>query len=86
MRAEASRYPGQEQMVLDFFRKNPGATERLRGPIFEDKVVDFVLELAQVTEQTVTPRNWPPSRAAARSAAADGGGRGERSRTTAGEA
>jgi trigger factor len=54
MRAEAGRYPGREQQVLEFFRKNPQNAESLRGPIFEEKVVDFVLELAQVTEQTVT--------------------------------
>jgi len=54
LRAEASRYPGQEQMVLDFFRQNPRAAEGLRGPIFEEKVVDFVLELAQVSDQVVT--------------------------------
>ena len=50
MRAEAARYPGQEQQVMEFFRKNPQATDSLRGPIFEEKVVDFVLELAQVTD------------------------------------
>ena len=55
MRAEAGRYQGQEQMVMDFFRKNPQAAESLRGPIFEEKVVDFVLELATVTDQSVTP-------------------------------
>ncbi len=55
MRAEAGRYPGQEQQVLDFFRKNPQAAEALRGPIFEEKVVDYVLELAQVTDRTTTP-------------------------------
>ncbi len=52
---EAQRYQGQEQMVMDFFRKNPQAADSLRGPIFEEKVVDFVLELADVTENTVTP-------------------------------
>jgi trigger factor len=52
---EAQRYQGQEQMVMDFFRKNPEAAESLRGPIFEEKVVDFVLELAKVTDETVTP-------------------------------
>ncbi len=57
MRAEAGRYQGQEQQVLDFFRKNPEAVEGLRGPIFEEKVVDFVLELAQVTEQVVSPED-----------------------------
>ncbi|MBV8914372.1 MAG: trigger factor [Acetobacteraceae bacterium] len=55
MRAEASRYPGQEQQVMEFFRKNPQAAEGLRGPIFEDKVVDFILELAKVEDRTVTP-------------------------------
>lgn len=52
---EASRYPGQEQQVLEFFRKNPQAAESLRAPIFEEKVVDFMLELAKVTERQVPP-------------------------------
>ena len=55
MRAEAGRYPGQEQQVIEFFRSNPQAAETLRGPIFENKVVDYVLELARVEERTVTP-------------------------------
>ena len=55
MRNEAGRYPGQEVQVMEFFRKNPQAAESLRGPIFEDKVVDFVLELAKVEDRTVTP-------------------------------
>jgi trigger factor len=55
VRAEAARYPGQEKRVLEFYRKNPQATDTLRGPIFEEKVVDFVIELAKVTESTVTP-------------------------------
>jgi trigger factor len=55
MRAEASRYPGQEQQIMDLFRKNPNVAETLRGPIFEEKVVDFILELAKVTTQDVTP-------------------------------
>jgi trigger factor len=53
MRAEAGRYRGQEAQVMEFFRKNPQAAESLRGPIFEDKVVDFVLELARVTDSVV---------------------------------
>jgi trigger factor len=55
MRAEAGRYPGQEQAVMEFFRKNPQAAENLRSPIFEEKVVDFMLELAKVEEKTVAP-------------------------------
>jgi trigger factor len=55
MRTEASRYPGQEQQIFEFFRQNPRAAETLRGPLFEEKVVDFILELAKVEEKTVTP-------------------------------
>jgi trigger factor len=46
---------GQEQQVIEFFRANPQAAETLRGPIFENKVVDYVLELAKVEDKTVTP-------------------------------
>lgn len=55
VRQEAMRYPGQEQQVLDFFRKNPQAAESLRAPLFEEKVVDFMIELAKVTERQVSP-------------------------------
>ena len=55
MRQEASRYPGQEKQVMEFFQKNPQAADNLRSPIFEDKVVDFMLELAQVTDRVVAP-------------------------------
>jgi trigger factor len=55
MRQEAARYPGQEQQVMEFFRKNPQAADNLRSPIFEEKVVDFMLELAKVTDRSVPP-------------------------------
>jgi trigger factor len=48
MRAEAMRFPGQEQQVFEFFRQNPRATDSLRGPLFEEKVINFILELAQI--------------------------------------
>ena len=54
MRAEAMRFPGQEQQVFEFFRQNPRATDSLRGPLFEEKVINFILELAQVEDQTVS--------------------------------
>jgi trigger factor len=50
----ARQVPGREQEVWDFYRKNPEALASLRAPIFEDKVVDFVLELAKVNEKTVS--------------------------------
>ena len=51
---EAQRYPGQEAQVFEYYRKNRQALEALRAPVFEDKVVDFVLELATVSEKSVT--------------------------------
>ncbi len=51
--AQARRYPGQEQKVVEFFRSNPQAIEQLRAPLYEDKVVDFILQMATVTEQRV---------------------------------
>jgi len=50
---EARRYPGQEQMVLEYFQKNPQAMQQIAGPIFEDKVIDFILEIAKVTDVTI---------------------------------
>ena len=52
---EASRFPGQEQAVVNYYQSNPQAIEQVRAPLFEDKIIDFLLELAQVTEKTVTP-------------------------------
>jgi len=49
----ARQFPGQEQQVWDHFRNNPSALAQLRAPIYEDKVVDFVLELAKITEKKV---------------------------------
>lgn len=63
MRAEAGRYPGQEKQVLDYFRNNPQAVEGLRAPIFEEKVVDFILELAKVSEKPVAPAELTASAA-----------------------
>ena len=50
----ARQFPGQEQQVWDYYRKNPQALASLRAPIYEEKVVDFLLELAKVTEKKVT--------------------------------
>ncbi len=51
--AEARRYPGQEAEVARFYRDNAQAQAQLRAPIFEEKVVDYILELATVEDETV---------------------------------
>ena len=52
--AEIRRFPGQEQQVYDYYRKNPEALASLRAPVFENKVVDFIIELAEKTEKPMT--------------------------------
>jgi len=49
------QFPGQERKVYDYYRSNPQLLAELRAPIFEDKAVDYVLELAKVSDKKVTP-------------------------------
>ena len=50
----ARRYPGQEKMVMDYFRENKEAMESIVAPIFEEKVVDFIVEMATITDKSVS--------------------------------
>ena len=54
MRAQAAQYPGQEAQMMELFRKYPQVVENIRGPLYEEKVVDFVLELAKITDEIVS--------------------------------
>jgi trigger factor len=51
--SRARQFPGQEQQVFNFYSQNPQAAAEIRAPIFEDKVVDFIAELAEVTDKKV---------------------------------
>ncbi|WP_109464037.1 trigger factor [Albibacillus kandeliae] len=51
---QARQYPGQERQFFEFVQKNPQMQQQLRAPIFEDKVVDYVFELAEVTEKPIS--------------------------------
>jgi len=53
MIAEARQYPGQEQQVIEFYQKNPQAIAQLRAPIYEEKVVDLIIEKSKVTDKKV---------------------------------
>lgn len=52
--SEAQKYPGQEKEVFDYYSKNPQALEQMRAPLFEEKVVDYILELSEVNEKSVS--------------------------------
>ncbi len=51
---EARNYPGQEKMVLDFYRQNPNAAAQMRAPIYEEKVCDLIFGTAEVKETPIT--------------------------------
>jgi trigger factor len=51
---QARQYPGQERQFFEFVQKNPQMRQQIQAPIFEDKVVDYVFELAQVEEKPVS--------------------------------
>jgi trigger factor len=51
--ARARQFPGQEQQVFQYYANNPQAQAEVRAPLFEDKVVDFIAELAQVDTKSV---------------------------------
>jgi trigger factor len=51
---QARRFPGQERQVVEFYQKNPQALAQIRAPLYEEKVVDFILELAKVTNIEVS--------------------------------
>ncbi len=51
---QARQFPGQEREVLEFYRSNPNAMAQIRAPLYEEKVVDYILEVATVEEKTVS--------------------------------
>jgi trigger factor len=55
LRAEASRYPGQEQQIVDYYTQNGAALQALQASIYEDKVIDKIISVAAVTEKPVSP-------------------------------
>ena len=51
---QAQQHQGQEQAVMEFYKKNPEAMQQITAPLYEEKVVDFIIELANVTDKKVT--------------------------------
>ncbi|AWZ22158.1 trigger factor [Roseovarius sp. TM1035] len=51
---QARQYPGHEREFFEFVQKNPQMRQQLRAPIFEDKVIDYVVELAEVTDKELS--------------------------------
>lgn len=55
---EAQRHPGREREVFEFYQRTPEAIANLRAPLFEDKVIDFIVDLAKTSERSVTPAEF----------------------------
>ena len=58
MMSTARRYPGQERQVMEFYQNNPEAMAQLRAPLYEDKVVDYILDTAKMTERRISPEQF----------------------------
>ena len=52
--AQAQQYRGQEQQVLEYFQNNPQARAQIRAPLLEEKVIDFISEMATITDKIVS--------------------------------
>ena len=51
---QARQYPGQEKQFFEFVQQNPQMRQQIQAPLFEDKVIDYVFELAKVSEKEVS--------------------------------
>ena len=49
----ASQYPGQEKEIFEYFKSNPSSVESIRGPIFEQKIVDLILSKVNLKEEKI---------------------------------
>ncbi len=79
---EAQKYPGREREVLGYYQKNPELVANLRAPIFEEKVVDFIADLAKVSERHLSPEEFEKE-AEQEAAAAEAKAKDEASKTKA---
>jgi trigger factor len=51
---EAKRYPGQEQEYLKFIQSNPQAQQAVRAPLFEEKIVEYILKSVEIKEKKIS--------------------------------
>ena len=54
----ATQYPGQEKQIFDYFKKNPSSVETIRGPIFEKKIVDYILSKVKLKNVTIDVKKF----------------------------
>ena len=54
MMKELQKYPGREKEILDYFKSNQDTQNQFAGPAFEDKIIDFVIELADIKDKNVS--------------------------------
>ena len=54
----ASQYPGQEKKIFEFIKSNPSRIENIRAPIFENKVLESVLEKSKRIKKSITIKDF----------------------------
>ena len=58
MLSYASQYPGQEKQIFEYFKKNPSSIDSIRGPIFEQKIIDFILSKMQLVSKKISIKDF----------------------------
>ena len=54
----ATQYPGQEKQIFEYFKKNPSSLESIKGPIFEQKIVDYILTKVKLKNKDIDIKNF----------------------------
>ena len=54
----ASQYPGQEKQIFEYFQKNPSSIESIRGPIFEQKIIDYILSKINTKKKKINVKEF----------------------------
>ena len=54
----ASQYPGQEKQIFEYFKKNPSRIETIRGPIFEQKIINYILTKVKLKKEKINVINF----------------------------
>ncbi len=52
------QYPGQEQMVIEYYQKNPEAIQNLRGALIEEKTIDFIIDKVNLDKKEVSTKEF----------------------------
>ena len=54
----SSQYPGQEKQIMEYLKKNPTSVESIRGPILEQKIIDSISSMANLSKKSINDEQY----------------------------